>query len=235
MKNWKKNALLPVIIVLPLLISGCGGQAYQTQSASPTTSTSSTNNNTGNSTTTTTTTTTSNLYPPVPVGFTLVGTRGTSPAPTGSSKQITGISTDRTLRITFKADDLTPITSCNNGSCGYQTYNGCVGLRASIDGGNSYQTVTINTAYQDEDKLAANGGTGSCTDGAGNTISANPVANFTGSMTSGHGAITLLIYNATSTTKGPTSYYGYAVGPMQLLYYTWQIAVSAYIHTDTTN
>lgn len=228
--NWKKTREIPTFIIMALLVSGCGGQAYQTGiGASSPVNMGDSSNSSSTTTTTSSTSSTSNLNVPT-FNFSIAGLRGVVTPPPGSTVTLaTNILTDQTLKIDFTGKSLGTMNSIGTQAYGYTIKSQCIGvdIGMSYDGGKTvvqWQSVTMATD-----------GSGICQNDLGN-VAAKPTANFS-PLNPGHPTITLILTNAYSNacpldqTGGvPTA----KASCWKQLFYNWVVYGTAAIHTDST-
>jgi hypothetical protein len=188
MFHWKRKSFLPVVIVLAVLSTACGGQPNQ--QTTPNYSASNPSSGTGTTGTSTSsgtikppstasngqTDTTEQGTPILTTDFQVLGTKGLSQTNPGGSHQftITDIATDNLLRISLTAASPGSITDT-----GYQIPFNCI--KFSVKVGNSYQTALVSTTGSD-----ISGGT--C-----NGAKAEPILKFDSEARPGHGNLTAVL------------------------------------------
>lgn len=230
MSHWKKIILTPTLVGAIFVLTGCGSQAYDTQTPSSpnsnsaantnnsSTNNSSSNNGTDNSTTPDSSSNTG--YPIFTTDFQVYGNK------TISSSNITvanqrqyktpAISTDNMFRV-----GLTATSPASISGAGYQIYFNCI--KVSVKVGDSTQTAFISTTNSSISTGVCSGAT------------PNPILNFDGQAKTGHGDLTATF---TPLTYDNCTTYGSIWGTgctLNTVYYTHLISLSTTIYVNGVN
>lgn len=247
MKPWKEGKLISLSIALALLGTACGGSQAYVPPTPQGTGTNGTNNafngdpgsNPGSNITANASTDSSAGSPAITKSFTIQGNEFSNKPPTPTfypnypdNVKMEGISTDSILKVTLTGSPTLRAQYADSGySKGYagsQIYTQCLQVNIKLidhDTGlqvGSDQTVSVSTVSTKTNIK--------CGDQA-----PHPNADFSGSLTSGHGPIDLVISQANvdvyyNSSMGGTVWM-HQLGP---LYYTYVAQGSLIIHTNKT-